>query len=517
MRNPFEIAAFRFEQISPFIDDSLDPVKRRDLMRRRSAVTPPGDGQKKRRIPRSTLHRWIKLYRRHGIRGLMPKVRADRGKQKIDSRNVIDHAIGLLLEQPSRSLQQLDVYLHADFDDYDLSIASLRRRLIAHPAWPLIVRLRAGKDRRLRNRYEAGHAHESWQLDGKGPFTVRLMSGERIRAHVLTVLDDYSRTVLAAHIATSEDTVAAIGAFAKAAARYGLPDRMQFDRGSAFDSKAFRDGIAHCGVHRNYVRARHPEAQGKIEAYHRSLKRWFLDELRAQEVHDLVHLQDLLEATIALVYQKHKHRSIGMSPEARLAGKLSQRQISETELARAFFIGITAKSDKKTGEVRLPNGRFRVPDAFAGKRAQFRYDPLRPAAVLLTADRREIQLEPFVTLPLPEAYPRHRGNGRLQRLLDTWRGTTRPNADPAFGIPEVFKALGQVLARPLPETEADAREVQDFWRQYGPLTRAAFLRACQRAAASLGEQRPLAVLLADIGRQIQDDAGDGEATAKVLA
>lgn len=515
MRNPFEIAAFRFEQISPFLDDSIDPVKRRDLMRRRHAVTPPG-AEKKRRIPRSTLHRWIKLYRQHGIRGLMPKARADRGKQKIDSRDIIDHAIGLLLEQPNRSLQQLDVYLRADFDDYDLSIATLRRRLTSHPAWPLVERLRAGKDRRLRNRYEAQHAHESWQLDGKGPFTVQMMSGERVRAHVLSVLDDHSRAVLAAHVATSEDSVAAIGAFSKAAARYGLPDRMQFDRGSAFDSKAFRDGIAHCGVHRNYVRARHPEAQGKIEAYHRSLKRWFLDELRAQEVHDLVHLQDLLEATIALVYQKHKHRSIGMSPEARLAGKLSERRISEAELARAFFVGIIAQSDKKTGEVKLPNGRFRVPVAFAGKRAQFRYDPLRPAAALLTADRREIEVEPFVTLPLPETGPRQRGNGRLQRLLDTWRGSERPNADPSFGIPEVFKALGQVLARPLPETEADAREVQDFWRQHGPLTSAAFLRACQRAANSLGEQRPLAVLLADIARQIHDDE-DGEATAEVLA
>ncbi|MGH8310650.1 MAG: DDE-type integrase/transposase/recombinase, partial [Steroidobacteraceae bacterium] len=349
MRNPFEIAAFRFEQIAAFVDASIDPAKRRDLMRRRVAVALPSG--KKRRIPRSTLHRWISLYQRHGIRGLMPKQRADQGRPKTDSRDVIDHAIGLLLEQPNRSLQQLDIYIRSDFKDFTLSTASLRRHLIAHPAWPVIERLRTGKDRRLRDRYEAKHAHESWQLDGKGPFTVRLVSGDAVRAHVLTVLDDYSRAVLAAHVATSEDAVAAIAAFAKAAARYGLPDRMQFDRGSAFDSKAFRDGIAHCGVHRNYVRARHPEAQGKIEAYHRSLQRWFLDELRAQEVHDLVHLQDLLEATIALVYQTHKHRSIGTSPETRLAGVLSQRRISEAELARAFFVGTTATSDKKTGEV----------------------------------------------------------------------------------------------------------------------------------------------------------------------
>lgn len=515
MSNPFEIAAFRFEQISPFVDASIDPNKRRDLMRRRVAVTPPGG--KKKRIPRSTLHRWIDRYRQHGIRGLMPRLRADQGKPKTDSRGIVEHAIGLLLEQPNRSLQQLDVYLRTDFADFDLSTATLRRHLIAHPAWPAIERLRNGKDRRLRDRYEAKHAHESWQLDGKGPFTVRLVSGQAVRAHVLTVLDDYSRAVLAAHVAQSEDTVAAISAFAKAAARYGLPDRMQFDRGSAFDSIAFRDGIAHCGVHRNYVRARHPEAQGKIEAYHRSLQRWFLDELRSQEVQDLVHLQDLLEATIALVYQKHRHRSIGMSPETRLAGALSERRISEAELARSFFVSVNATSDRKTGEVQLPNGRFRVPITFAGRKAHFRYDTLRPAAVVITTDHREVALEPFVIKPLPDATPMSRGNGRLQRLLDTWRGTERSNAEPAFGIPEVFKALGEVLARPLPASEIDARDVQDFWRQHGPFSRAAFLRACQRAAQSLGEQRPLAVVLADIARQIHDDHGGAAAATEVLA
>ena len=484
-------------------------------MRRRAAVTLPSG--KHRRIPRSTLHRWIAIYEQHGIRGLAPKVRADHGTAKIGDSAVIDHAIGLLLEQPNRSLHQLDIYLRTDFADYDLSTATLRRRLIAHPAWPVVERLRTGKERRLRGRYEAKYAHESWQLDGKGPFTVRLTSGEAIRAHVLTVLDDHSRAVLAAHIATSEDTVAAITAFTKAAARYGLPDRMQFDRGSAFDSRAFRDGIAHCGVHRNYVRARHPEAQGKIEAYHRSLQRWFIDELRAQEVHDMVHLQDLLEATIALVYQKHRHRGIGMSPERRLAGALSHRRISESELARAFFVSVEATSDKKTGEVRLPNGRFRVPITFAGKPALFRYDPLRVVAAVVTADQREIGIEPFVIQPLPNPTPVSRGNGRLQPLLDTYRGQERRNAEPAFGIPEVFQAIGRALARPLPASKEDARDVQKFWHAHGPIAREEFLRACQRAVESLGPQRPLAVLLADIARQIRADLDQAPSDPEVVA
>jgi len=485
-------------------------------MRQRTVVVWP-DG-KKRRIPRSTLHRWIKLYQANGFDGLLPHVRKDLG-QTHGPRDVIDYAIALLLEQPNRSFAQLDIYLRQHFADYRDSLSTLRRHVCAHPAYPAIARLRSGKDRRLRDRYEAAHPHECWQLDGKGPFPVRLSSGNPLTVHVLTVLDDHSRAVLAAHAATAEDTAAAINAFTKAAARYGLPERMQFDRGSAFDSHTFRDGIARCGVHRNYVRARHPEAQGKIEAYHRSLQRWFIDELQTQEVHGLGHLQDLLEATIALVYQKHRHRGIGTTPELRLGGKLSPRRITDADLTRAFYGSVMARSDKKTGEVQLPNGRFRVPLAFAGQRILFRYDPLREVAMLVTRDRREIALEPFVTKPLPPPGPLApaRGNGRLQRILDDWRGTSRANAEPAFGLPEVFASLAAVLGRPLPQSERDAREVQDFWSTHGPLQREPFTRACQRAKDSLGAARPLAVLLADLARQIRGDQDDDLDTQAVLA
>ena len=512
MSDPYKIATWRFDQIAPFLDSTLDRAARRRAMRERTrrAILWP-DGSKKR-IPKSTLHRWIEDYKADGLPGLMPQARGDQGKARKGDSLHIDYAIGLLLEQHGRSLQQLDIYLRGQFADYKLSQATLGRRLLAHPAYPAVERLRSGKENRLRDLYEADRAHECWQLDGKGPFVVYLTSATHVQAHVLTVLDDYSRAVLAAHVALAEDTRAAIEVFCKAAARYGLPERMQFDRGSAFDSEAFRDGIAHCGVHRNYVRPRHPQAQGKIEAYHRSLGRWFIDELRAQEVHDLEHLQVLLDATIALVYQKHRHRSTGMSPEKRLGTCIASRRLSVVELARAFYVTATALSDKKTGEVQLPNGRFRVPIAYAGKRALFRYDPLRTAAELVTSDRREILLEPFVVKALPAAEPQalKRGNGRLQKLVDVWRGTPRANAEPAFGIPEVFVALGTLLGRAVPASDREAQDVQVFWKTYGPLRRQPFERACARSKAALGQGRPLATYLVDIGRQIAEDNAESK-------
>jgi hypothetical protein len=264
-------------------------------------------------------------------------------------------------------------------------------------------------------------------------------------------------------------------------------------------------------MHRNFVVARHPEAQGKIEAYHRALIRWFIKELPTQEVVNFEHLQQLLDAMLAMVYSRHAHRSIGTTPEKRLGGRLSDRRASRQDLERAFFVETKAKSDPKTGEVRLPSGSFRVPAAFAGQRSRFRHHPVHAGrAVLVAHDGREIELPLFTKKALADLKPRvePRGTGQLQKLVDLWRGSERPNAQPGFGLPEVFREIGVLVGRALPQSESDAFAVSSFYRKHGPLPRAAFLAACARTAKALGDGRPLSAYLEDLERQIHIDRKD---------
>lgn len=500
MPNEYEIATWRYEQIAPLLDTSLDRAARRHAIRdrtKRAVVWPDG---KKKCIGRSTLHRWLDAFRKEGYLSLLPKRRSDAGKPRVESQEWIDYAIALLYEQHGRSLSQLGLYLKLEFPEYKLSRSTLSRHLHEHPAFVGIEKLRGGK-KKLRGRYQASYAHESWQLDGKGKFDV-VIDGHRVLVHVLSVIDDYSRAILAARVAASESTEAAIDVFQTAAEQWGLPDRMQFDRGSAFDSHDFRNGLAQCGSHRFAVIPRNPQAQGKIEAYHRCLIRWFIEELKAQEVCDLDHLQELLEAMIALVYQAHHHREIGCAPEDRLAKQKSSHQVSRHVLYRAFYVDYSATSNKQTGEVQLPNGRFQVPTAYAGKSCQFRYDRLRREAVLITKDRRHLDLEPFEIKPLPPVRTRTRGQGQLQKLVDEWRGQTRPNADPGFGLPEVFAAIKGIVGRPVPTSDKEAMPILEFWRRVGPIPRDPFLKACEHAGRDLGPGRAIAAYLAHLERQI---------------
>ena len=295
----------------------------------------------------------------------MPKARKDKGLARSDRSVQMDYALGLLYEQPDRSLTQLMLYLEIEFGELALSRSTLSRDLHAHPAFQGILRRRKGTGKKLRDLYETDQPHDSWQLDAKGPFPVTLISGKTVRVHVLSILDDYSRYILSAIIALAENIEAAVRVFRLAASKWGIGQRMQFDRASAYDSKVFRTGLAMLGVHRNWVKSRNPEAQGKIEAYHRSLKRWFVNELSKQEVVDLEHLEALLQATISLVYNRHLHREIKMTPEQALGQRISMRRVGAAELARAFKIFTRAKSHPSTGQVALPNGLFRVPSGYA--------------------------------------------------------------------------------------------------------------------------------------------------------
>jgi len=500
MPDPATIATWRFEQITPLLDDRLSRADKRRYLRDRArdAVDWPGRTTP-RPIPRATLLRWLARYRRGGLEDLRPR---ERHRTRTDRSELISHALALLTEEPARSLAQLLHYLALQFPDTPLSRSTLQRELTRHPAYAGIVRQRSGYGRRLRDRYETSRSHECWQLDGKGPFPVPFTDGTRRRVHILSVLDDYSRYVLAAVTSPTESTPGTVRALRQAIARFGLPDRMQFDRGSAFDSHPVRDGLALLGIHRNFVRPKNPEAGGKVEAYHRVLERWFVRELRHQEVHNDAHLQDLLTATIELLYNRHRHRILKQSPEQALAQRISQRRVGAEELARAFWARTNVKSHPKTGELALPNGQFRVTWRYAGKRVRVRYDPAEPRAVLLLGRDQELALEPMVVKPL---FPieRPRGHGQLQKILDRWRGHQRPNALPGFGLPELFRELTPLVGHLVPDDDREARLIADFYRDVGPLDPAAFGQALATTQAALGSGRAIDVYLDHLRRLIR--------------
>jgi transposase InsO family protein len=467
------------------------------------------------RISVATLYRWINVYLHKGLDALRPARRRDAGKLRASVPDeVVSKARALFTNDPDISftfvleLLKADPILQLQQRSIVPSRSTLQRRLAADPAYAQLKRAR--KLARRRGRFIGRHVHDIWHLDAKGPVKVRLTNGEHLHIHVLTVLDNVSRAVLAGIIVLSPNLGAAVRVFRLAARRWGLPNRIYMDRASIFDSAAFRSGLAELGIHRIRARSKNPQANGKIEAYHRSLAMWFTLRLARQGVVDLEHLQQLHDAYFEVLYQDHRHRSLSSTPRLVLAGKTSERQVTAARLDDAFREERTLKAHRTTGEVDLAQGTYLVPDGLRGQRLKFLLDPERSGApvVIEPGTGRHLPLKRAAIGPSdcalqPPANNTRWAEGPLQTLYDSWQGQTRPVAEPGFGLPEIFELLALAVGRPVPRSDSEAALVHRAYRAMGPLGRRATETAFRAIRRALGDGRPVQSYLEALAQRIK--------------
>jgi transposase InsO family protein len=511
-KNPRNVALWRFEQISLFLDKRLTPGERARMIDEASRIEvmwPNGDLGP---VPRSTLYRWLRAYQQNPvIESLQPKAKVQKKREKAIDPQWVSYALALLEQEPARSLFILCDRIKRKFEvEPKISSSSLNRALQLEPRYAALRR--RAKDNasggRLRRRFQAASVHEIWHGDAIGEFKVLFASGQTVLCHILSILDDASRYVLRAQVVRSESIASVVSVFRKAAARYGLCSKWYADRGSAYDSDVFRKGLAMLGIHRIRTRARNAPAHGKIEAYHRSLLRWFITELKHQLVLDLVHLQHLLDAMIDQLYHEHTHRELNMSPRSAFADTISDRHVSLERLTDAFLMERTLRPHKKTGELRIGKTLFLVPKQYLAPKVLVAIDPEDSTTVFIKQPNGSLTSLPLAITPTrpPGQSPRVEPVGSLTPLLDAYRGRQLPQASAGFGLPEIYEAFARALNRPVPFTEQEAADVSDWLRQSGPFDPDAFQAALDKIIDRLGNGRPLSQILAALAALTKGDA-----------
>lgn len=514
--DPRAIAQWRYDQIVEALGPMAHDV-RGEVITRICATPTRWPSGSTRRVSRATLYRWVELYERGGLAALRPRRRKDRGKKRARlPKEVVARAREVLVADPETSFTMVIALLAADptlrlrARGISVSKSTLQRRLAADPMY---ARLQRGRRlARRRTRFVARAPHDIWHVDAKGPITISLRTRKQLAFHILTVLDDASRATLASLVVMSPDLCAAVRVFRHAAERWGLCGRVYADRASIFDSHAFRAGLADLGAHRIWVKPRNPEANGKIEAFHRTLALWFVKRLGRQVVVDLAHLQQLLDGMLETLYMGHRHRGLGMSPREALDGRTSSRAVSRERLVDAFRQRRTLKAHPKTGEVDIGGKTFLVPEALRGQRLVFLIDPDPevPPLVVEPSSEQPLGLERAAIRPgdVATAAPTMRwGEGPLQALYDSWQGKQRPVAEAGFGLPELYTLLAAATGRAVPRSDGEAARIHHVYRQIGPLPRRATETAVRAIARRLGQGRPLAVYLDALVQQVNQQRG----------
>jgi len=122
-------------------------------------------------------------------------------------------------------------------------------------------------------RFERSEPNQLWQMDSKGKYP--LQDGE---CHVLSILDDHSRYVVGLHALPALSGEKAEACLVQTFRRYGVPQAMLMDRGCLWWTAWNGWGLTQLsvrlieqGIGLLYGRVCHPQTQGKVERFHRTL------------------------------------------------------------------------------------------------------------------------------------------------------------------------------------------------------------------------------------------------------
>mgnify|MGYP003294752496 CR=1 FL=1 len=135
-------------------------------------------------------------------------------------------------------------------------------------------------------RFEKERCNQMWQVDFKGEF--RMADGQY--CYPLDILDDHSRFAIRIFPRLSTANVV-IPAFEEAFREFGLPDSILSDNGAQF--AGFRKGytqferwLMDLDILPIHGRIKHPQTQGKIERFHRTMKQELLKHTTIQDIAD---------------------------------------------------------------------------------------------------------------------------------------------------------------------------------------------------------------------------------------
>lgn len=247
-------------------------------------------------------------------------------------------------------------------------------------------------------RFERSAPNELWQMDSKGKYP--LANGE---CHPLSILDDHSRYAVGLYALSALRTELAYPCLVETLRRHGVPQALLMDRGSLWWSTSNGWGLTWLsvrlieqGIRLLYGRVAHPQTQGKVERFHRTLG----EALRHRGVPQRFEEWPAALADFQTSYnQRRPHESLGMQRPAeryRPSARSYQEQVRPWEYPE----GSDVRRVNVNGAIAEAGRKWFVCEALAGQYARVE----RFEGKLLVSYRhmyiREIDLERETTQPL---------------------------------------------------------------------------------------------------------------------
>jgi len=187
--------------------------------------------------------------------------------------------------------------------------SSVYRCLVRHGLIEPEVRRRRRADYK---RWERARPMELWQMDVVGG----VMLADGWKASIVSGIDDHSRFIISAHVVHRATARPVCDALAKAMRSFGVPQQVLTDNGKVFTGRfgpgtgeVFFDRICReNGIRHILTAPRSPTTTGKIERWHKTLRREFLNGKVFASIEDA---QAQVDGWVKTYNFERRHQGIG--------------------------------------------------------------------------------------------------------------------------------------------------------------------------------------------------------------
>ena len=391
-----EIANFRYGLIAPAVTRKLSQGEQTALLREIASHTYDIPYSQTKKVSLRTLERYLKAYREGGWEALLPSVRADKLQCKQIAPDVLEKAIALKRENPTRSVRQIMAILElarfvepGALKESTLS-KQLRRRGMTRKE------LEKGESRGF-SRFEADYRNACWQGDVQHTLYLPHPNekGKKKLAYLVVFLDDYSRYVVHGQFYFEERVPRLEDCFKKAILKHGIPEKIYVDNGAIYSSHHFERICGRLRTQLKHTKPGRPQGRGKQEKFFRFVDLSFVPEaydlIEQGKIKTLADLNRFFTAWLEVAYHQKIHNSFKQRPADRYNKCEHEiRRIPPHELAEIFLLEETRKVDK-TNCISLMGTIYEVEAGFAGEAIQLRFDPYDMSVIQVWKDGKRLQ------------------------------------------------------------------------------------------------------------------------------
>lgn len=331
------------------------------------------DGKVVRLSPK-TIENWYYRWRQAGIEALIPQPRRDKGQCHLPP-EIQQAILAAKHDRPLRSIRSIRTLLERQgvVAKGSVSRSTIHRLLQTHG----LSRVDSGAQPVERRSFVATHAGDLWQGDVMHGPSVRVQ-GRLRKVYLVSLMDDASRLIAHCAFCTGETALDIEGVLKQAVLKRGLPKRVLIDNGPAYRASSLQGICARLRINLIYAQPYQPQAKGKIERWHRTVRDQFLGELQLEAIGDLDELNARLWVWVEQLYHQRVHGALqGQTPLQRYQHDLAHiRPLGPLahQLDEIFYHRLERKV-RKDGTLSYQGQSYEVPYELVGQRVVLVVDP----------------------------------------------------------------------------------------------------------------------------------------------